>query len=251
MSANPAFVNPIHTYPHGATASITGGYVYRGESDGLNGQYFFADFATGRLFTLRFDGTSWVATDRTAQIVTDVGAINLPTSFGEDARGNLYVVDIDGEIFRLTPTVASADVNDTLRGLAGNDRLFGGTGGDLLDGGTGADFLNGGGGDDFIVYRPGDGADTVFGLVTGAGSEDRISLRGVRRHRVVRRRAVARDASQRRHGDRFRRRRHADLAQRGAREPQRRRLRARLAGRRQLHGEWQRADRRRRSASIR
>ena len=49
-------------------------------------------------------------------------------------------------------------------------------GGDLLDGGPGADFLNGGGGDDFIVYRPGDGADTVFGLVTGAGSEDRISV---------------------------------------------------------------------------
>ena len=49
-------------------ASITGGYVYRGETDGLNGQYFFADFTTGRLSTLRFDGASWVATDRTAQI---------------------------------------------------------------------------------------------------------------------------------------------------------------------------------------
>src|SRR5262249_54080976 len=46
----------------------------------------------------------------------------------------------------------------------------------LLDGGPGADFLNGGGGDDLIIYRPGDGADTVFGFVTGAGSEDRISL---------------------------------------------------------------------------
>jgi glucose/arabinose dehydrogenase len=176
FSANPAFVNPIHTYPHGASASITGGYVYRGETDGLNGHYFFADFTTSRLSTLRFDGTSWIATDRTAQIQTDVGSIELPTSFGEDARGNLYIVDPNGEIFRLTPMVASADVNDTLRGLAGNDRLFGGNGGDLLDGGTGADFLNGGGGDDFIIYRPGDGADTVFGLATGAGSEDRISL---------------------------------------------------------------------------
>jgi glucose/arabinose dehydrogenase len=175
-SANPAFINPIHTYPHGATASVTGGYVYRGETDGLNGQYIFGDFAMGRLFTLRFDGTNWIVTDRTAQIQTDVGAFNNPTSFGEDARGNLYVADVDGEIFRLTPTVASADVNDTLHGLAGNDRLFGGAGGDLLDGGPGADFLNGGNGDDFILFRPGDGADTVFGFVTGAGSEDRISL---------------------------------------------------------------------------
>ena len=176
FSANPAFVNPIHAYPHGVTASITGGYVYRGETDGLNGHYFFADFTTGRLLTLRFDGASWIATDRTAQVQTDVGEFNNPTSFGEDARGNLYVVDIDGEVFRLTPTVASADLNDTLRGLAGNDRLFGGNGGDLLDGGPGADFLNGGGGDDFILYRPGDGADTVFGFVAGAGSEDRISV---------------------------------------------------------------------------
>ena len=178
VSANPAFVNPIHTYPHGATASITGGYVYRGETDGLNGHYFFADFATGRLFTLRFDGTSWIATDRTAQIQTDVGAFNNPTSFGEDARGNLYVVDIDGEVFRLTPTVASADVNDTLRGGDGNDRLFGGAGGDLLDGGRGDDFINGGSGDDHIIYRAGDGNDVVFGFTAGAGTEDRLDLRG-------------------------------------------------------------------------
>ena len=67
--------------------------MYRGETDGLNGHYFFADFTTSQLSTLRFDGTSWIATDRTAQIQTDVGSIELPTSFGEDARGNLYIVD--------------------------------------------------------------------------------------------------------------------------------------------------------------
>src|SRR4029077_9614733 len=31
-----------------------------------------------------------------------------PSSFGEDARGNLYIVDFGGNIFRLTPTVLSA-----------------------------------------------------------------------------------------------------------------------------------------------
>ena len=86
---------------------MTGGYVYRGESDGLNGQYFFADFVQGKVFTLRFNGSNWVATDRTAQIVPDVGAIDSPASFGEDARGNLYIVDLAGEIFLLTPSVAS------------------------------------------------------------------------------------------------------------------------------------------------
>jgi hypothetical protein len=176
-SANPSFVNPVHTYPHGAGASVTGGYVYRGESDGLNGQYFFADYIQKRLFTLRFDGASWVATERTGQIVTDAGTIDSPASFGEDARGNLYIVDIaDGEVFRLAPVVASSDLGDTLGGLGGNDRLFGGAGPDTLDGGIGADFLNGGAGDDRFVYRPGYGADLIFGFAAGLGSEDQVRL---------------------------------------------------------------------------
>ena len=177
FGSNPAYVNPIHAYSHnGGGASITGGYVYRGEADGLNGQYFFADFVLGKLFTLRFDGSSWVATERTGQIQANVGSINAPASFGEDARGNLYIVDFDGEIFRLTPSVASADLGDALAGGAGNDRLFGGAGADVLDGGTGADFLNGGAGDDRFIYRPGYGADVIFGFAAGAGSEDRIAI---------------------------------------------------------------------------
>jgi glucose/arabinose dehydrogenase len=174
--ANPSFVNPVSSYDHTVGHSITGGYVYRGESDGLNGQYFFADFVDGKVFTLRFDGSSWIATERTGQIQIDTGTINNPASFGEDARGNLYLVDLDGDIFRLTPSVASADGGDWLVGLGGNDRLFGGGGNDVLDGGTGADFLNGGAGDDRFTYRPGDGADLIFGFAAGAGSEDRINL---------------------------------------------------------------------------
>jgi glucose/arabinose dehydrogenase len=102
-------VAPIYSYNHsGPSASITGGYVYRGDGDALQGQYFFADFIQGKVFTLRFDGSAWVATDRTSQIVTDVGALTLPSSFGEDGRGNLYIVDLGGNIFRPTPTVFSA-----------------------------------------------------------------------------------------------------------------------------------------------
>jgi glucose/arabinose dehydrogenase len=176
VSGNPNFTDPIFTYPHSGGASVTGGYVYRGESDGLNGQYFFADFSQNKVFTLRFDGSNWVSTERTSQIVPNVGTIDLPASFGEDGRGNLYIVDILGEVFRLTPTVTSSDVGDTLLGFGGNDRLFGGAGPDLLDGGTGADFLNGGAGDDRFVYRLGYGADVIFGFVTGNGSEDRVKL---------------------------------------------------------------------------
>ena len=179
VANNPSFVDPIHAYPHGSGASVTGGYVYRGESDGLQGQYFFADFIQNTVSTLRFDGANWIATNRTSQIVADTGTVDAPASFGEDARGNLYVVDITGEVFRLTPTVSSSDTRDALSGGAGNDRLFGGAGSDLLDGGTGADFLNGGAGDDRFVYRLGGyGADVIFGFVAGAGSEDRVVFSG-------------------------------------------------------------------------
>ena len=74
---------------------------------------------------MRFDGTDWISTERTSQVQTNVGTINNPASFGEDARGNLYVVDIDGEVYRLSPTVNSSDLGDALAGGAGNDRLFG------------------------------------------------------------------------------------------------------------------------------
>src|SRR5262249_24900626 len=121
-------VPPIYYYDHSVGQSITGGHVYRGEGEALQGQYFFADFIQSKVFTLRFNGSSWVATERTSQIAPDVGAVNNPSSFGEDARGNLYIVDFGGEIFKLTPMAASADQADILRGLAGNDMLFGGSG---------------------------------------------------------------------------------------------------------------------------
>jgi glucose/arabinose dehydrogenase len=161
--------DPIFEYPHGGSgASITGGYVYRGSSEGLQGQYFFADFVTGHISTLRFDGTMWVATDRTSQIVPDVGAINNPSSFGEDAIGNLYIVDFDGEVFRLTPTVASADQGDVLNGLGSDDFLFGGSGNDTLNGGPGNDFINGGPGTDSAIFSGMRSAYTLTALAGGA-----------------------------------------------------------------------------------
>ena len=142
---------PIHTYDHSVGQSITGGYVYRGPGEGLQGHYFFGDFIAQKIFTLHFDGTNWVATDRTAQINEDVGTVNSISSFGEDAAGNLYVVDYGGEVFRLTPQVVSADQNDDLSGRAGDDMLFGGSGDDILRGGNGNDELQGGDGADKLL----------------------------------------------------------------------------------------------------
>ena len=170
---------PIYSYDHTVGQAITGGYVYRGESEGLQGQYFFADFVQGKIFTLRFNGTSLVTTERTSQITADVGAINLPSSFGEDGFGNLYVVDYDEEIFRLTPDFVSADQADTLNGGDGDDIAFAGAGNDVLDGGAGADSLEGWIGNDMMIGSA--GADTLTGGLgddTLRGSEQADQLYG-------------------------------------------------------------------------
>jgi glucose/arabinose dehydrogenase len=168
LTGGPA-VAPIYFYDHTVGHSITGGYIYRGEGEALQGQYFFADFIQSKVFTLRFNGSSWVATARTSQIVPDIGAVNNPSSFGEDARGNLYIVDFGGEIFKLTPMAASADQADILRGLAGNDMLFGGSGNDTLEGGAGADTLIGGPGIDTADYSTSPAGVNV-NLLTGLGA---------------------------------------------------------------------------------
>ncbi|MFL5055623.1 MAG: PQQ-dependent sugar dehydrogenase [Microvirga sp.] len=168
QAAFPSFTQPIHAYAHnGSGRSITGGYVVRGpDGDGLHGQYFFADFVTGQVWTLRFNGSAWIPTERTGQISPDFGQINNPSSFGEDARGNLYLVDFDGDVFRLTPQVASADQGDDLRGGGGDDMVFGGSGADRVFGEAGRDALDGGPGDDLL--DGGEGSDQIFG---GAGAD--------------------------------------------------------------------------------
>ena len=48
-SSNPAFTNPIFSYDHTVGQAVIGGYVYRGSgSEGLQGQYFYADVGRGQ-----------------------------------------------------------------------------------------------------------------------------------------------------------------------------------------------------------
>ncbi|HEY0834950.1 MAG TPA: PQQ-dependent sugar dehydrogenase, partial [Azospirillum sp.] len=160
-----AVTPPIHTYGHDLGRSITGGTVYRGPEEEMQGQYVFGDFISGRIWTLQASGGGWTATERTQQIRTDAGSIDRIASFGEDAHGNLYVVDFDGELFRLTPggaAGAGADAADDLRAGDGADMVFAGAGADAVYGDAGDDELHGHDGDDTLFG--GDGADVVFGV---------------------------------------------------------------------------------------
>ncbi len=101
---------PVLEYPHGAGAlqgsSLIGGYVYRGPVIALRGQYVFGDYVNKRIWSVTatslVPGTTLANTsftDRTAAFAPAAGVIGNLTSFGIDDMGNLYVVDIDGEIF--------------------------------------------------------------------------------------------------------------------------------------------------------
>jgi Ca2+-binding RTX toxin-like protein len=147
-SGGSGFTDPVVDYDHNVGHSITGGVVYRG-TGGLAGAYFYADFVSGRLFSLRVvDGVAEDAIERTDQVS---GAdINNITSFGTDSAGRLYVVTYSGDIVLLTPASTAGDGRDSIRGGAGNDKLYGGEGDDTLRGDDGNDTLGGGAGSDTL-----------------------------------------------------------------------------------------------------
>jgi len=93
---------PVYDYPHTEGCSITGGYVYRGSaSPSLEGRYFFSDYCAGWIRSFGVAG-SGVATAIDVQDHTvDVGTLSSVSSFGEDAAGELYVVSLDGSVWRI------------------------------------------------------------------------------------------------------------------------------------------------------
>jgi hypothetical protein len=94
-------VLPVYEYSHSEGCSVTGGVVYRGcRMPDLAGTYLFGDFCTGLVRSFRL--ASGQATD-VRDWTTGLRGINSPSSFGLDADGEAYVVDYDGEVYRLEP----------------------------------------------------------------------------------------------------------------------------------------------------
>jgi len=98
---------PITEYNHSSGQSVTGGYVYRGSAyPALVGTYLFGDFEAGWIAGLRRaspEGTP-LAEEDVRTLLPDSGIA--PSSFGEDAAGELYVCDYGGALFRVTAQAA-------------------------------------------------------------------------------------------------------------------------------------------------
>lgn len=102
---------PIHVYGHdGTTCAITGGCVYRGVAiPSLVGSYFFADYCSGQVWTLRYNGSQVTElVDRTSELAGGAGPGKAPVAINQDAYGELYIVDrgvgTDGEVWAILPT---------------------------------------------------------------------------------------------------------------------------------------------------
>jgi glucose/arabinose dehydrogenase len=111
---SPSFTPPVAEYGTGGGVtqgdSITGGVVYRGPIEDLQGQYIFADFISNNQWTIPLSslvvGSVQPATSftrRNAQFTPDVGSVGQIVAFGTDNDGNVYFVDIGGEVFVLEP----------------------------------------------------------------------------------------------------------------------------------------------------
>jgi hypothetical protein len=116
------YIPPVYDYlrttPVGFEGrAVNGGYVYRGPDPSLQGLYFFSDSSVKNTWTIdptNPDGTVDNIDEELGTLYNNnVGTM---VSFGEDARGNLYIVDYaggtSGEVYKiLTNELIAGDYN--------------------------------------------------------------------------------------------------------------------------------------------
>jgi glucose/arabinose dehydrogenase len=91
-------IMPTAEYPQDGECSITGGFVYRGERiPAAVGRYFYGDYCSGAVWALSLRGDRVSGPDR---LPFEVASLS---SFGEDVNGELYLVSLEGDLYRLDP----------------------------------------------------------------------------------------------------------------------------------------------------
>jgi glucose/arabinose dehydrogenase len=104
---------PIYEYDHSLGCSISGGAVYRGCAiPGLEGTYFYGDWCSHRIWSLRYEGGAVVdAQERTAEL-DPPGAVSFGSILSVSAGpyGELYITDTS-RIYRIIPAGGAVDDN--------------------------------------------------------------------------------------------------------------------------------------------
>ncbi|MBT8491948.1 MAG: PQQ-dependent sugar dehydrogenase [Deltaproteobacteria bacterium] len=96
------FEAPVVEYDHNTGCSITGGYVYRAKAlPQLDGMYFYADYCTATIRSFRWskagirDHYDW------KPVLDPRYRLATLSSFAVDADGELYVLSLDGPIYKI------------------------------------------------------------------------------------------------------------------------------------------------------
>ena len=99
------FTMPVHDYAHGRACAVMGGYAYRGcAMPDLAGTYFFSDLCAAFVHTFKMEGgVATGLTDRTHDARSAGAVFGGVVSWGEDARGEIYVVNGNNSIYRIEP----------------------------------------------------------------------------------------------------------------------------------------------------
>lgn len=105
----PSLVVPLGTEPR-QSRGIVGGVAYTGSIPGIANHYVFSDKG-GQIWSIplaRLSGTGTLQASalelRSEDFMPDAGTIDRPVGMAIDADGTLYILDGDGELFRVVPT---------------------------------------------------------------------------------------------------------------------------------------------------
>jgi hypothetical protein len=168
---DPSILAPFIEYPHDFAnwgCAVMAGYVYDGWAmPALRGTFFFADYCTGRVWSLDADQPG------PAQLIERSGELfgaNPPsniTSFGRDGFGELYITSLSGLVYRIGPADGALA---PLPKLVGFEQAL-----SIADGGQQELLLNAGASHAGEVYLLlGSASGTSPGIPLGIGSLDLV-----------------------------------------------------------------------------
>jgi glucose/arabinose dehydrogenase len=100
------YLHPAIEYDHQTGCSVTGGEVYRGAAiPELAGVYFYADYCTALVRSFRWARGAVYQHWNWRPVLDPDFKLSTIASFGHDADGELYVVTLDGVIYKLVRAV--------------------------------------------------------------------------------------------------------------------------------------------------
>ena len=100
------YLAPAVEYDHQTGCSVTGGEVYRGKAiPELDGVYFYADYCTAIVRSFRWARGAVYQHWNWKPVLDPEFVLSTIASFGTDGDGELYVVTLDGVIYKLVRAV--------------------------------------------------------------------------------------------------------------------------------------------------